>query len=194
LNIDKIQKKEREFWVTYAGTLGTSYDIGTLLRAGGALREKGYTDIKIVILGNGPLREHFERIAKESNCNVDFVGYVPYDLMAAYLKKSDILINSFVRKAPQSIVNKIGDYLAAGKPVINTCSDKEFRALVTEKDFGVNVIAEDVDKLMVSIENLHNNADEMNRMAINARKTAEAEFDRKVSYLKIVELFNSLLN
>ena len=47
--------------------------------------------------------------------------------MAAYLAKSDILVNSFVKKAPQSIVTKIGDYLAAGKPMINTCMSPEFR-------------------------------------------------------------------
>ena len=73
-------------------------------------------NIKIKILGNGPLKEELEKAAKDQGCrNVEFLGYVSYPEMAAWLAKSDILVNSFVKKAPQSIVTKIGDYLAAGK-------------------------------------------------------------------------------
>ena len=32
-NASRVQKPEGEFWVTYAGTLGASYDIGTLIEA-----------------------------------------------------------------------------------------------------------------------------------------------------------------
>ena len=79
-------------------------------------------NIKIKILGSGPLEKEMEQITEEHYCkNVEFVGYMPYGKMAAYLAKSDIVVNSFVKKAPQSIVTKIGDYLASGHPMINTC-------------------------------------------------------------------------
>ena len=94
-----------------------------------------------------------ENLAKERKIqNVKFTGYVPYEQMAAYLVKSDVLINSFVRKAPQSIVTKIGDYLAAGKPMINTCMSPEFRKKVEQDGFGINIEPEDVRELVNAVE------------------------------------------
>ena len=139
----EIEKGEDELWVSYAGTIGTSYDIRTMVLAGEELLKRGRSRIRIKILGGGPLKEELERLAKEKGChNVEFVGYMPYPKMAAYLHKSDILVNSFVRKAPQSIVTKIGDYLAAGRPMINTCMSPEFRAKVDADGFGVNIMPE----------------------------------------------------
>ena len=63
------------------------------------------------------------------------------------------LINSFVKKAPQSIVTKIGDYLAAGKPMINTLSSSEFRSKVVADGFGYNVEAENEELLTKLIIN-----------------------------------------
>lgn len=127
----EIVKDKEEFWVSYAGTIGTSYDIRTMVLAGEELAKRGMPQIKIKILGGGPMKEELEELANSRKIsNVEFVGYAPYDLMAAYLKKSDILVNSFVKKAPQSIVTKIGDYLAAGKPMINGCVGMPMTATV----------------------------------------------------------------
>lgn len=85
-NMDKVEKKEGEFWVTYAGTLGTSYDIATLIRAADVLKKRGIGDLRVVLLGDGPMRGEFEALAKELSGNVTFVGYVPHSLMSAYSK------------------------------------------------------------------------------------------------------------
>lgn len=188
-----IKKNENEFWITYAGSLGTSYDIHTLMKAGGILAKKGYSNIKFFILGDGPLRSDFEQTSQICGCNSQFLGYTKYLQMAAYLKKSDILVNSFVKSAPQSIVNKVGDYLSAGKPMINTCSDLEMRRLVDKFKFGENIIAEDETKLANLIEKLYKNPGLCKEYSVNARLTAEKYFDRKTSYMEIVNLVNSLL-
>lgn len=170
----EIVKDKEEFWVSYAGTIGTSYDIRTMVLAGEELAKRGMPQIKIKILGGGPMKEELEELANSRKIsNVEFVGYAPYDLMAAYLKKSDILVNSFVKKAPQSIVTKIGDYLAAGKPMINTCMSPEFRAKVKNDGFGVNIIPEDVNILADMIEKLYKNEEARVKMGEKARKIAE---------------------
>lgn len=190
--IDKIEKQDDEFWVTYAGNLGSSYDIPTLIGAAQALYND-YPNIKVKILGGGPLEEEFKKIADEKKCNVDFVGYTPYRKMAAYLVKSDILVNSFVKKAPQSIVTKIGDYLAAGKPMVNTCSSSEFRKKVETDGFGVNVWAEDVEALKNAILKLSNDEELCRGMGTIARKIAEVQFDRKCSYRVIINQIIELI-
>lgn len=190
---DEVEKPDGELWVTYAGNLGSSYDIPTLIRAAQRLYNK-HPEIRIKILGGGPLETKFKAIATEKPCNVDFVGYTPYRKMAAYLVKSDVLVNSFVKKAPQSIVTKIGDYLAAGKPIINTLTSPEFRKKVAADGFGVNIDAEEVDVLETAIETLCRDELKRNTMSKKAREIAEKEFDRKKSYLMIKQLIDSLIN
>ena len=191
---DEVQKEEGTFWVTYAGTIGTSYDIRTVVLAAEELMKQGKTKIRFQILGDGPTREMLENLAKERKIqNVKFTGYVPYEQMAAYLVKSDVLINSFVRKAPQSIVTKIGDYLAAGKPMINTCMSPEFRKKVEQDGFGINIEPEDVRELVNAVEWMYENEAERNDMGNRARKIAEEQFDRPVSYGKIEAMISSLI-
>ncbi len=189
----QIQKPGGEFWVSYAGTIGTSYDIRTMVLAGRELLDRGMDQIKIKILGGGPLKEELENLAKEKECaNVEFVGYAPYPQMAAYLAKSDILVNSFVKKAPQSIVTKIGDYLAAGKPMINTCMSPEFRQKVETDGFGINILPEDVKILTDAIMDLYKDREGCRIMGEKARKIAEEQFDRPESYKKIIALIEEL--
>lgn len=192
-HMDEVQKPEGEFWVTYAGTIGTSYDIRTMVLAADVLKERGYDNIHMKILGGGPLKEELEELASTLKGNVDFVGYAPYEKMAAYLKKSDILVNSFVKKAPQSIVTKIGDYLAAGKPMINTCSSPEFRGKVETDGFGINIEAEDKIILADAILELYKDEGKRARMGERARQIAQEQFDRPYAYRKILELMEWLM-
>lgn len=192
-HMEETAKPEGEFWVTYAGTIGTSYDIRTMVLAGEELARRGYNDIRIKILGDGPLKEKLETLAESRRIeNVEFVGYVPYEQMAAYLKQSDILVNSFVKKAPQSIVTKIGDYLAAGKPMINTCMSREFRAKVEKDGFGINIMPEDVNILADAVVRLYENEERRFEMGQRARRIAETEFDRPEAYKKIEKLIARL--
>lgn len=191
---DELKKEEGNFWVTYAGSIGTSYDIKTLIDAAKIILQRDETDIKFYILGTGSLKEELEQYAKDIKCdNVTFMGYVEYQKMAAFLSESDILINSYIRNAPQSIVTKIGDYLSAGKPIINTLSNPEFCRMVEENGFGVNVEAEDAEKLAEAILELYHDAPLRAKISFNARKCAEEKFDRKTGYLQVVEMVGKMM-
>lgn len=191
---NEIKKEKDEFWVTYAGTLGTSYDIKTLIEAADILKKKGENHIKIMILGDGPLRNEFEELAKKLSGNVVFTGYLPFPKMAGYLVNSDIVVNSVKKNAPQSIVSKIGDYLASGKPMINTCIDQEFWNKVEDDGFGLNVMPEDNQALADTILKLKNDPQKTGEMGIKARKIAEEQFDRAKAFTKIVDMIDGLLN
>ena len=121
-----------------------------------------------------------------------FLGYVDYEKMAAFLAQSDVLINSYIKNAAQSIVTKIGDYLAAGKPMINTLASMEFMEKVEREKFGINIKAEDKEELVRAILELRDNPDWCKVMGQNARRIAEAQFDRKAGYQKILDMVNSL--
>lgn len=193
LRANEVAKPRGAFWVSYAGTLSTSYDIETMVRAADLLKREGNDNIQMVVMGGGPDAEKLQRMARESGCNVLFPGYLSHDLMAAYLVKSDVLVNSFVKRAPQSIVSKIGDYLAAGKPMINTLNNAEFRAKVEADGFGVNIEPENPEALARAIVDLENDPMGCARMGAAARAISEEQFDRPHSYKRIIELVDRLL-
>ena len=187
-----VVKPEGELWVTYAGMFGASYDIATLVEASKLAHEQ---DARICckLLGDGPDREKLEKLARDIDAPVEFVGYAPYDLMAAYLCASDVTVNSLVKSAAQSIVTKIGDYCAAGIPMINTGSSPEMRGKLEEWGIGLNVEAEDPRALADAILELTSDPERRAQMGERARKVAEEQFDQKRSYQVIVELVKSLL-
>lgn len=194
-------KPDEEIWVSYAGTLGKSYDIETLIRAVGeasaALSEAGKR-MRLIVMGDGPDRERLENIANEvtkeaGNCQVRFMGYLPHGTTAAYLAASDIVVNSLVKAAPQSIVSKIADYLASESAMINTGTSPEMRELVDRHGFGVNVSAEDIAELAEALTLLSNDNEQREKMACAGRALAERDFDRKKSYAKVLELMDDLL-
>ena len=180
--------------MTYAGSISASYDIKTLIDAAKILWDCNRKDIRFCILGTGSLKEDMEHYVNALGCgNVKFLGYVDYQKMAAFLVQSDVLVNSYVKKAPQSIVTKIGDYLAAGKPVINTLSSTEFMGMVEQEGFGVNVDAENEERLVKAILDLYDDAPLRAKMSLNARRCAEEKFDRKKAYGKILEMIGELI-
>lgn len=188
----KIDKPTGDIWVSYAGTLSACYDLETLVRAM-ALVQKTHPEAKLQILGDGSERDNLKAVAHSCGAEVVFHGYLPYSQMAAWLSKSDITINSLVEKAAQSIVTKIGDYLAAGKPMVNTSCSKEFRAKVEADEFGVNVKPGDAEGMAEVLVDLIEDPQRRSRMGERARAIAEEQFNRPHSYLKTVRLIKGLI-
>lgn len=191
-NASQIDKPAGDIWVSYAGTLSACYDLETLVNAM-ALVQKSHPEAKLQILGDGSERENLKAAAQSCGASVTFYGYLPYDQMAAWLSKSDITINSLVEKAAQSIVTKIGDYLAAGKPMVNTSCSKEFRAKVEADGFGVNVKPGDAEGMARVLVDLIEDSSRRAQMGEKARAIAEEQFDRPHSYLKTVRLIEGLI-
>lgn len=182
----QIEKNEDEYWVTYAGSISTSYDIKTLIDAGYELRKD---NIHIQLLGTGSQKQELEEYSRDME-NIHFWGFVPYPKMAAVLAKSDVVVNSFIKGAPQSIVNKVGDYLASGKPMINTLENPVFCKMVDEYQIGVNVEPENSDLLKNEIKKLCLTCTDYGH---NARTLAEDEFDRNKNNDILVEVLENLI-
>ena len=184
-----IEKAKDEFWVSYAGSIGTSYDIKTLVLAAKEIENRGLSNVQFKIMGTGPMLEEIKALVAEQNCkNVSVMGYVEYPKMAAYLTKSDVTVNSFVKGAPQSIVNKIGDYLASGCAMINTLENDEFVAMVSREQFGVNVEPENVKVLADAVEKFYKDRELCEKMGNTARDYGEDRFSVATSYRRIVDM------
>lgn len=183
-----IVRPDNEVWISYAGTLGKSYDILTLIKATEKLASCTHeTNIRLNILGDGPDRQMLEEQASECrNAKISFTGYVPRPVMARYLQQSNVLVNSLVERAPQSIVSKIADYLAAGSPIVNTGTSPEMIEKCERDGFGVSVSPEDPAALADVLEDLISSPEKCCEMGKQGRKIAETQFDRATSYDCIV--------
>lgn len=184
---NKYQNKPQdEIWIGYAGTLGHSYDLTNVFEALEVLKNKGYKNLKFIIMGDGPLKHKFEEYAKEKEINTLFTGRLPYSEMVGLLGVCDIAVNPISKGAAQSIINKHGDYAAAGLPVINTQECIEYKDLVDLYQMGLNCKNNDSQDLAKKIRILLEDEELRNKMSKNSRKLAEDKFDRRKTYPSIV--------
>lgn len=189
---EQFAREDSDFWITYIGSLSSNYDIKCVIDAIKKIEDNGIHNCIFKVLGDGPSKMDFERYAKEKGIKADFTGDLPYAKMAAYLKASDIVVNPITNSA-SSIINKVGDYAACGKPVINTQPSDEYRKLVDEYKCGINVGVSDSKGLADAIIKLKNNEELRKQMGMNNRRLAEEKFDRAETYPKIVKLIEGLL-
>ena len=183
------QKPENECWIGYVGTLGHSYDLTCVMDALNILyHQKGIQNIRFMVMGSGPLQERFQQYAERLKIPVTFTGMLPYEQMVPLLYKCDIAVNPIMHGAAQSIINKVGDYAAAGLPVVNTQECSEYRRLVAEYHIGVNCENGDAQGLASALEQLIINSELRTEMGQNNRRLAEERFDRATSYPEIMNL------
>lgn len=182
-------KETQDIRLGYCGSLSYSYDIRCVLDAMSILiNEKSIKNIKFIVMGDGPLKDKFEQYAKDKNVNVEFTGRLDYEKMCSKIAACDIAINPISHGAAQSIINKHGDYAMAGIPVVSTQECEEYKELVTSYQMGFNCKNGDAHDLADKIKILIEDECLREKMGDNARRCAAERFDRKKSYLPIIEI------
>lgn len=185
---NKTEFNDNIIRIAYIGTLGHSYNIKFVIDAIKILNNKGINNIKFIIMGDGPLKSEFEEYAKEKNVDCEFTGRLQYEKMVGLLCSCQIAINPIKSKSAGSIINKVGDYAAAGLPVINSQENEEYRRLIEEKEIGINVKNSDINDMADAIEKMCMDCHKRNIYGKNNRILAEKLFDRKKTYIKISSL------
>lgn len=196
-DLEEFDKSKKDFEIVpfddvvriaYIGTLGHSYDIKCVIDAIKILNNKAIKNILFVVMGSGPLQEEFESYAKEKEVNCDFTGRLSYGEMVGKLCSCNIAVNPIIKNAAQSIINKVGDYAAAGLAVINTQECEEYRKLVEDYQIGFNCENGNAQDLAEKIETLYKDKELRERLGLNNRSLAEEKFNRKNSYIAIKQL------
>lgn len=174
--------------IAYIGTLGHSYDIPLVINSIKYLNEKGINNLKFIIMGDGPLKEEFENYAEEKKVDCQFTGRLEYEKMVGLLCSCDIAVNPIKKGSAGSIINKVGDYAAAGIPVVNTQENLEYKNILEKYNAGINVKNESFIDTANAIETLYNDKRIRIKYGENNRKLAEEKFDRKKTYNQIVKI------
>ncbi len=141
----KAYLPERKFTVVYAGTIGTTNAIETLVHCAETLQD--HPDIHFLIVGDGDLRKQY--IEKYSSLsNLTFAPRVPKHHVQSVLSRCDMSFfavhTSSVWRYGQSL-NKIIDYMLSGKPIV--ASYTGYPSMINEAGCGTYVPANDVAAL-----------------------------------------------
>lgn len=187
-SVQKLSEEDGIIRIVYVGTLGHSYDLTCIFDAINYLSEKGYHNISFRVMGEGPLRSKFEEYSNKLDIDVEFTGLLSYHEMVKKLTECDIAVNPIMHGAAQSIINKVGDYAAAGLPVISTQECLEYCDLVEKNKCGYNCKNGDLLDIAEKLLTLIKNDAERVQMGKNNRRIAEEKFDREKSYNKILDL------
>lgn len=189
-----VERKDDEILLCYIGGLKDSYDIPCVIDAMALVEANKQFNQKVrfVVIGDGPFRQRFEQYAKEKQINCTFLGSKPYTEMASLLCSCDICINPIVKGSAASIINKVGDYALSGLPVINTQESSEYRALIEEYKCGINCECGNATQVADAIVKLATNKDLRDQMSEGSRHLAQEKFDRRNTYLRIIEAIENL--
>lgn len=188
-----VEKPENEFWVTYVGALGHSYDIDLIAEAISILKGKGIGNIVFQVFGDGVSRKQFEATAQKLQIDARFHGFVEYGKMMAMLTASDVAVNPIVGKSVSSIINKVADYAVAGIPVVNTQNSEEYRNLLEEYQCGINCESGNAHSVAEAIERLYYDILLKEYMRAKAKKLGKERFNRQDTYGAVVNLIQKML-
>lgn len=188
-NAKKAKRDGDGLKLVYCGSLEKSYDIITVIDALSMMDNPP----QFVVIGDGSFRNKFENYANEKNVDAVFTGYLPYGEMCKNMCECDITINPIIGESIASIINKHGDYAAAGLPVINTQNSEEYRKLVEEYNMGYNCKSGDAADIAEKINLLVGNKELRTEMGRNARRAAEEKFNRDKTYNELVAVIQGLL-
>jgi len=109
------------FVCAYVGTIGMSCGLDVALRAGRLLRERGRDDVRLLLVGDGALRERLEREAREAGLsNVVFTGRLDKARMPEVLAASDACLVHLAKRELFTTVlpSKIFEAAAMSRPIV----------------------------------------------------------------------------
>ena len=197
--VDSLREKPRQkvkpesaFWITYIGTLGSSYDIKLLLDACEYAYVNGHSEVALNILGSGPDEQKIHDHAKGLSVFVTFHGLMSYESMMAILFETDLGVNPIVKGSVASLINKVGDYAVAGVPVLNSQDCKEYCDLLKRFNAGISVPASNLVALEDALVDILGHKERLPRMKEGALELGRGPLSRKESQKRINELLDSL--
>lgn len=167
-----------DFVVTYAGALGRSNDLETIVKS--AERLKDQADIKFLLVGGGKelpqLRQQLEQMNLE---NVVLGGYFPKEQMPEVLAASNVCLATLMNLEMfrTTYPNKVFDYMAAGRPTV-LAIDGVIREVIESAEGGTYVEPGDDEGVAAAIVNYRDNPELVSRHGQNARLYAEQHFER----------------
>ncbi|HRN97001.1 MAG TPA: glycosyltransferase family 4 protein [Candidatus Saccharibacteria bacterium] len=198
VNDKDLQKRfSNTFNVLFAGNINPAQCFDVITKAAKIVKDKGHTNIRYVILGDGMSRKWLENEVKRLNIDDQFVfeGFKPVEDVPKYQTIADATIVA-LSKSPlfeYGIPAKVYSYMASGKPILGAM-DGEGKRLINEySSCGFCVDSGDSKGLAKSIAKLVNMPKtDRKKMGRNGQKYHFEHFEREINLNRFIEfVFNN---
>lgn len=180
--------------VLYAGNMGASHDIVSIVHAAEHLQDR--EDIYFLLVGGGEkFRWSQSYVAKHQLRNVKVASYVPEDQFPQLLALADISITTQESGLEEVMVpSKTMFYLAAGSALLAICNrPSELSDIVDRAEIGTVVKPGQPEELAAEITRLLSNPEKLALMKDNARRLAMQSYSRQQLCQQFVALLNATM-
>jgi glycosyltransferase involved in cell wall biosynthesis len=172
---------ENDLLAVFAGTHGMANGLDAVLDAAGELKRRERHDIKLLLIGQGKLKDKLkQRAAREGLDNVVFHDPVGKARLAGLMARTDVGLQ-ILANVPAfyygTSPNKFFDYIAAGLPVLNNYPGWLAEQIVENK-CGFAVSPDDPAAFADALEKAAEDRSALKAMGLRGRALAEREFDR----------------
>jgi colanic acid biosynthesis glycosyl transferase WcaI len=180
------------FRVLYAGTVGMSQGVGTLVDAAELL--EGDAGIEIVIAGDGaegPELRH--RLAERGLDNVKMLGRVPHERIPELYAEADAAV-VLLRDKPLfegALPTKMFEAMSAGRPLVLSAAG-EAATLVEESSCGVVVPPERPNELATALSELARDRERAGELGAAGREAVLEGYSRESAFDRWYGLLTSV--
>jgi len=181
--------------ITYAGLLNDSKDgIGDLMTAFARVAEH-VPDVVLRLVGDTEYASAstiplYRELAYELGIadRVDFTGLVPRREIPRYLAEASVLVlaRPLNHQTDAGLPTKVGEYLAAGRPVVVTRTS-DIAEYVRDGESAYLVPSDDTDALAAKLRQVLGDPDAAMRVGSVGRRVARERFDYRVTGRALVE-------
>jgi glycosyltransferase involved in cell wall biosynthesis len=172
-------RRNGAFRVLYAGTVGMSQGVGTLMDAAELLDDKA--EIEIVIAGDGAEGPELRRrLADDRLHNVTMLGRVPHERIPELYADADAAV-VLLRDKPLfegALPTKMFEAMSAGRPLVLSAAG-EAATLVREAHCGVVVPPERPDDLAAALTDLARDRERAGSMGAAGRQAILEGYSRE---------------
>ena len=182
-----------QFIVMYAGLLGVAQGLHTLVEAARLLQDE---TVHFVFVGDGPVREQLELLAKKYILsNITFTGIVPRTEVPQYLAAADIATVIFLDRPlfKRSLPSKMFDSLACERPVLLSAPQGLASDVLKQAGGGVSVAPESPQSIADTVRNLQAYPSNLKELGRQGRQFVEAHYSRQTQARQLVEMLTQSL-
>ncbi|MBB1343946.1 glycosyltransferase family 4 protein [Pseudoalteromonas sp. SR45-6] len=172
---------DNDLMAVFTGTHGQANGLDAALNAAVELKKRGRHDIKLVLVGQGKLKESLQTRAKQEGLdNVIFHPPVNKSKLAELMKGADIglqLLANIPAFYYGTSPNKFFDYISAGLPVLNNYPGW-LAGMINDNNCGYAIEPDNAQAFADALVDAADNKDRLPVMGDRAQSLAKRDFNR----------------
>ncbi|MDA7774815.1 glycosyltransferase family 4 protein [Pseudomonadales bacterium] len=174
--------------VLFIGSFGRTYDLSPVFKALKHWSDAERDSIQFVLAGDGELFSHWLSLSENENSTI-LPGWLNQSQISYLMSISEVGLAAYSENAPQSIPNKIIEYLSHGLPILSSL-EGETAAMIKEFRVGQSYSASNPESFSLGLRKLIE--DRSFDAATRCRTLYEKRFNADKVYDEFIEHIENL--